>query len=254
MKKTSFDPSRRSFLSHSTKASITLGLATGVVGTSLFTSCEPAKESGKAKLTTGFSQTDLAYDYSALEPHIDAMTMEIHYTKHAAAYANNTKEAAGEENVDTEKPLEEVLASISNYSTKMRNNAGGHYNHELFWKIMSPDGGGNPTGSLAEAINDDFGNFQSFVDAFENEGMTRFGSGWAWLVLDNGSLKVGSTPNQDNPLMDLSDFKGQPIMGIDVWEHAYYLHYQNERGRYISNWWNVVDWSKVSERYETLKG
>ncbi|WP_114748780.1 superoxide dismutase [Pleomorphovibrio marinus] len=254
MKNTSFDPSRRSFLSHSTKVSLSLGLGAGIVGTSLFSSCGPAQESGKAKLSTGFSQSDLPYDYSALEPHIDAMTMEIHYSKHAAAYANNSKEAAGEEDVDTEKPLEEVLANISNYSTKMRNNAGGHYNHELFWKIMSPDGGGNPTGSLAEAINDDFGNFQSFVEAFENEGMTRFGSGWAWLVLDNGSLKVGSTPNQDNPLMDVSDFKGQPLMGIDVWEHAYYLHYQNERGKYISNWWNVVDWSKVSERYEALKG
>ena len=135
----------------------------------------------------------------------------------------------------------------------MRNNAGGHYNHELFWSIMSAEGGGQPAGSLAEAINNDFGSYDAFVEEFETAAKTRFGSGWAWLVLDGNTLKVGSTPNQDNPLMDISDIKGSPLMGIDVWEHAYYLNYQNERPRYITNWWNVLDWNKVSQRYDSFK-
>jgi Fe-Mn family superoxide dismutase len=143
--------------------------------------------------------------------------------------------------------------NISKYSTKMRNNAGGHYNHELFWKTMSPDGGGKPEGELAEAINASFGSFEDFVTEFENAGKTRFGSGWAWLVLDkNQKLAVGSTPNQDNPLMDVSDFQGVPLMGIDVWEHAYYLKYMNDRGGYIGNWWNVINWNAVSERFAAL--
>lgn len=254
MKKASFNPSRRMFLSQSTKVSLSLGLGSSLVGSSLLAACgSPAEDAVDADLATGFSQTDLGYDFSALEPNIDALTMEIHYTKHAASYANNLREAVGEEDVDTAKPLEDVLKNVSRYSTKMRNNGGGHYNHELFWKIMSPNGGGQPQGELMDTINSDFGSYQQFVDEFEEAAKTRFGSGWAWLVLDNNKLKVGSTPNQDNPLMDVSDFKGVPLMGIDVWEHAYYLHYQNERPRYISNWWNVVDWNKVSERYTALK-
>lgn len=254
MKKTSFNSSRRLFLSQSSKVSLSLGLGSSLAGSAFFSACQsPSDEAVDADLTTGFTQSDLAYDYSALEPTIDAETMEIHYTKHAASYANNLQEALGEEDVDSDKPLEEVLHNISNYSTKMRNNGGGHYNHELFWKLMSPDGGGNPQGELAEAINDEFGSYNEFVSKFEEAASDRFGSGWAWLVIDNNQLKIGSTPNQDNPLMDVSDLRGVPLLGLDVWEHAYYLKYQNERGEYISNWWNVVDWAKVRERFNALK-
>lgn len=252
MKKTSVNTSRRTFLTQSTKVSLSLGLASGLVGSTLLSSCS-SDESGE-KISTGFSQTPLAYDYSALEPHIDAATMEIHYTKHAATYASNLKEAASEEDVDTEKSVEDLLENMSKYSEKMRNNGGGHYNHELFWSIMSPNGGGQPSGALGEAINRDFGGYDSFVEEFENAAKGVFGSGWAWLVLDDKTLKVGSTPNQDNPLMDFSIFKGLPLIGIDVWEHAYYLNYQNERPRYISAWWNVLDWSAVEARYNSYKG
>jgi Fe-Mn family superoxide dismutase len=253
MKKTSLSNSRRTFIAQSTMASLSLGLGGSLVGSTLLSSCSSSSDSkSKPSIVTGFSQKPLPYDYPALEPSIDAMTMEIHYTKHAAAYANNLKEAAAEEGVDMEKPLEEVMASISKYSTKMRNNGGGHYNHELFWSIMTPNGGAEPSGSLAQAINNEFGSFSSFVEKFEDAAKTRFGSGWAWLVLDGGTLKVGSTPNQDNPLMDISELKGQPLLGIDVWEHAYYLHYQNERPRYISSWWNVVNWAAVQARFDAF--
>ncbi len=239
--------SRRLFLSNSTKVGITVGL----VGSSILTACSnEANGDEKAVLSTSFSQTPLAYDFSALEPNIDAMTMEIHYTKHAAAYAKNMSDAIGEENVDTNKPLEDLLGSISSYSTKMRNNAGGHYNHELFWKIMSPDGGGEPTGEFLEAINSSFGSFGDFKTEFEEAGKTRFGSGWAWLVRqDDNKLVIGSTANQDNPLMDVSDFKGIPLLGVDVWEHAYYLKYMNDRGGYLGNIWNVINWEAVADRY-----
>jgi Fe-Mn family superoxide dismutase len=192
----------------------------------------------------------LNYDYAALAPNIDAMTMEIHYTKHAAGYAKNLGEAITEEKVDTNKPLEDVLAKISTYSTKMRNNGGGHYNHELFWKVMSPTGGGKPEGDLATAIDSSFGSYDAFVTEFETAAKTRFGSGWAWLVVgDDKKLAVGSTANQDNPLMDVSDFKGVPLLGLDVWEHAYYLNYQNKRPDYVSAFWNVVDWNTVNQRF-----
>jgi Fe-Mn family superoxide dismutase len=194
----------------------------------------------------------LAYDFNALEPHIDAMTMEIHYTKHAAGYAKNLNDAIGEENVDTNKSLEDVLRKISSYSTKMRNNGGGHYNHELFWNVMSPTGGGRPEGDLAAAIDSSFGSYDAFVAEFETAAKARFGSGWAWLVIgDDKKLKVGSTANQDNPLMDISDFKGVPLLGLDVWEHAYYLKYQNKRPDYVSAFWNVVDWNTVAQRFAT---
>lgn len=254
MKKTSINRSRRTFLSQSTKVSLSVGLGSSLVGSALFSACASSEGSKAEQIITGFSQEPLSYAYSALEPHIDAMTMEIHYTKHAAGYAKNVSEAATEENVDTSKPLEEVLGNVSKYSTKMRNNAGGHYNHEMFWSIMSAEAGGQPTGALAEAINTDFGSYDAFVEEFETAAKTRFGSGWAWLVLDGNTLKVGSTPNQDNPLMDISDFKGSPLMGIDVWEHAYYLNYQNERPRYITSWWNLLDWTKVAERFDSFKG
>lgn len=240
--------SRREFLSNTSKASLAVGL---VGGTGILSACSgEVKGDGKSILATSFTQTPLVYDFSALEPNIDALTMEIHYTKHAAGYAKNLSDAVSEESVDTNKPLEDVLAGISKYSTKMRNNAGGHYNHELFWKIMSPQGGGMPEGALAEAINSSFGSFDAFKEQFETAAKTRFGSGWAWLVVgEDNNLAIGSTPNQDNPLMDISDFKGIPLMGIDVWEHAYYLNYQNRRPDYISAFWNVLDWGIISQRY-----
>ncbi len=239
--------SRRSFLANGSKASLALGLAgTGIL--SSMTGSANAKEN--RILPTGYTQTPLAYSYDALAPHIDAMTMEIHYTKHAAGYAKNLGDAITEEKVAMNTPLEDVLAKISGYSTKMRNNGGGHYNHELFWKLMSPNGGGKPEGALADAINASFGSYDAFVTAFENAAKTRFGSGWAWLVVgENKKLAVGSTANQDNPLMDLSDFKGVPLLGLDVWEHAYYLNYQNKRPDYVSAFWNVLDWKVVAQRF-----
>lgn len=200
---------------------------------------------------TSFDQTPLSYAYNALEPVIDATTMEIHYTKHAAAYAKSVKEAAQAEQVDTSKPLENILPAISKYSAKMRNNAGGHYNHELFWKSMKANGEGKPSGTLLAAIEKDFNSFDAFKTQFGDAAKSRFGSGWAWLVAGaDKKLKIGSTPNQDNPLMDVSDLKGTPILGLDVWEHAYYLHYQNRRPEYIENWWKVVNWDFVQKRFE----
>ena len=239
--------SRREFLSNSSKASLVLGLA----GTGILSACAgDAKGDEKALLATSFAQTPLAYDYSALEPHIDAQTMEIHYTKHAAGYAKNLADAIGEEKVDTNKPLEDVLAEVSKYTTKMRNNGGGHYNHELFWKVMAPNSGGKPTGELAAAIDSSFGSFEEFVSQFDTAAKTRFGSGWAWLVVGaDKKLAVGSTANQDNPLMDVSDFKGTPLLALDVWEHAYYLNYQNKRPDYVTAFWNVVNWNTVAERF-----
>jgi superoxide dismutase, Fe-Mn family len=155
--------------------------------------------------------------------------------------------------VDAAKPLEDVLQRISKYSPKMRNNGGGHYNHELFWKVMAPNGGGNPSGKLATAINDSFNSFDSFKTQFGDAGKNRFGSGWAWLIVDaDKKLRIGSTPNQDNPLMDVAEIKGFPILGLDVWEHAYYLRYQNKRPDYIANWWKVVNWKYVQERYDSF--
>lgn len=222
-----------------------------LVGTGVLSACSgSANGAEKAILVTSFTQTPLAYDYAALAPNIDAMTMEIHYTKHAAGYAKNLGDAIGEENVDANMPLEDVLANVSKYSTKMRNNGGGHYNHELFWKVLTPDGGGKPEGELAAAIDSSFGSFDAFSEEFNNAAKTRFGSGWAWLVVDaDKKLAVGSTPNQDNPLMDISDFKGTPLLGLDVWEHAYYLNYQNRRPDYVSAFWNVINWKTVSERF-----
>jgi Fe-Mn family superoxide dismutase len=200
-----------------------------------------------------FKQQPLPYSYNALEPYIDAMTMEIHYSKHAATYAKNLAEACEAEKVDiNNSSLTAVLKSISKYSTKMRNNAGGHYNHELFWQIMQPSPSIAPTGALAEAIDKAFGSFANFQKAFGEAAKTRFGSGWAWLLLTKeGSLVVSSTPNQDNPLMDVAEIQGTPLLGLDVWEHAYYLKYQNKRPDYINAWWSIVNWEMVQKRYAT---
>jgi Fe-Mn family superoxide dismutase len=204
-------------------------------------------------LSTGFDQKPLPYKYDALENIIDAMTMEIHYSKHAATYAKNLREAAAAEGIASDRTVESVLAEVSKYSSKLRNNAGGHYNHEMFWQSMRPKTTDNkPSGKLAEAINKSFSSFAAFKTTFGDAGKNRFGSGWAWLFRDaSGNLKIGSTPNQDNPLMDRAEIKGFPILGLDVWEHAYYLKYQNKRADYIEAWWSVVNWDYVQQRFDT---
>jgi Fe-Mn family superoxide dismutase len=198
-----------------------------------------------------YTQQPLPYAYTALEPYIDAMTMEIHYTKHAATYAKNLADACVAEKVDTSTTsLIALLKTVSKYTPKMRNNAGGHYNHELFWQLMKPSPSVAPTGPLADAIQKTFGSFADFQKAFGEAAKTRFGSGWAWLLVKtDGSLAVSSTPNQDNPLMDVAEVQGTPLFGLDVWEHAYYLKYQNKRPDYINAWWNIVNWEWVQKRY-----
>jgi Fe-Mn family superoxide dismutase len=198
-----------------------------------------------------FELPKLDYAYDALEPYIDARTMEIHHTKHHGGYTSKLNAAIEGSDLDG-KSIEELLANVSSHSTAVRNNGGGYYNHNLFWKVMAPNAGGKPEGELLAAIEKEFGSFDQFKETFNNAAATRFGSGWAWLVKqNNGKLVVGSTPNQDNPLMDVSELKGTPILGLDVWEHAYYLKYQNKRPEYIDAFWNVVNWDEVARRFET---
>lgn len=243
--------SRRLFIADSAKA--TLAITAGVAAAGSFTEAWGKVMDAAPAFNTGFKQEPLPYAYNALEKAIDAMTMEIHYTKHAGGYATNLQDAAKSEGVDMSKPVEDVLRKVSRYSAKMRNNAGGHYNHELFWKSMSPSSTGKPSGKLLAAIESSFNSFDSFKTQFSEAGKTRFGSGWAWLYLDGDKkLLIGSTPNQDNPLMDIADIKGQPVLGLDVWEHAYYLRYQNKRPDYITNWWSVVNWDFVQNRYASF--
>ena len=196
-----------------------------------------------------FTLAPLPYANDALEPHIDARTMEIHHDKHHAAYVNNLNAAlAGTENEG--KSLEELIANISKYAPVVRNNGGGHWNHTFFWSVMGPNGGGTPSGALADAITSQLGGFDKFKEDFAKAGATRFGSGWAWLcVKADKTLCVCSTPNQDNPLMDVAECKGTPILGVDVWEHAYYLHYQNRRPDYLTAFFNVINWAEVEKRY-----
>jgi Fe-Mn family superoxide dismutase len=199
-----------------------------------------------------FELPKLDYAYTALEPHIDAKTMEIHHSKHHQAYVTNLNNAIA--GTDAEKmSIEEICKNISKFPMAVRNNGGGHYNHSLFWQIMAPNAGGMPTGDLAKAIETDLGGFDKFKADFTAAGATRFGSGWAWLCVKEGKLCVCSTPNQDNPLMDIADCKGTPILGMDVWEHAYYLHYQNRRPDYMAAFFNVINWAKVSELYASAK-
>ena len=194
-----------------------------------------------------FELPNLPYAHDALEPHIDALTMQIHHGKHHAGYTTKLNTAIA--GTDAEgKSIEDIL-SDPNLSTAVRNNGGGFYNHCLFWTVMSPDGGGEPTGAVAEAINAAFGSFDSFKDSFSNAAATQFGSGWAWLCVKDGKVSVCSTPNQDNPLMD-GYCGGTPILGLDVWEHAYYLNYQNKRPDYINAFFNVVNWEEVNRRFE----
>ena len=204
------------------------------------------------KTMSKFELPTLRYAYNALEPYIDARTMEIHHGKHHAAYvANLNKAVEGTEN--EEKSFEELFANTSKLPAAVRNNGGGVYNHNLYWEIMGPNKGGLPTGALAEAINSTFGSFDKFKELFGTAAATRFGSGWAWLVSSNGKLVISSSPNQDNPLMDISEVKGYPLLCLDVWEHAYYLNYQNRRPDYISAWWNIVNWDEVAKRFSSVK-
>ena len=196
-----------------------------------------------------FELPKLSYDFSALEPHIDAKTMEIHHGKHHQAYVSKLNDAIQGTELEGQS-MEELMSNVSKHSAAVRNNGGGHFNHTLFWSVMSPNGGGEPTGKLADAINKTFGSFEEFKTQFASAAATRFGSGWAWLVVHDNNLIVTSTPNQDNPTMDIAEVKGTPILGLDVWEHAYYLNYQNRRPDYIGAFWNVVDWNVVGQLFE----
>ncbi|MCX6319382.1 MAG: superoxide dismutase [Bacteroidetes bacterium] len=243
---------RRQFLKTTGQA----GIAAGLSLTALPALAAHATEHHSEGFAAGaeeipYNQQPLLYAYAGLEPAIDAMTMEIHYSKHAATYAKNLADAVAAEKVDiTKVSLVSLLQSISKYSVKMRNNGGGHYNHEFFWKSMrAPGDSNNPSPQLSAALVKDFGSIDTFKSQFTDAGKNRFGSGWAWLLKNKeGKLVVGSTPNQDNPLMDISDLKGIPLLGLDVWEHAYYLKYQNKRPDYINAWWKIVDWDVVEKR------
>ncbi len=233
--------SRRTFVKHGIKA--TAGMVVGAHAVLEATAAGPQHQS-----SFQFSQVPLPYSYTALEPAIDALTMEIHYTRHHAAYVKNVNEAIAAEKISVAHEGE-FFANISKLSAKARNNGGGAWNHNFFWQVMAPGANANlPSGKLADALQGAFGSFDKFKEQFTQAAMTRFGSGWAWLVNDKGTLKIGSTPNQDNPWMDVSDLKGTPLLALDVWEHAYYLKYQNKRNEYVANWWSVVNWNEVAKR------
>jgi Fe-Mn family superoxide dismutase len=199
-----------------------------------------------------FELPKLPYALNALEPHIDAKTMEIHHGKHHQAYVTNLNNAIA--GTDAEKmSIEDICKNISKFGAPVRNNGGGHYNHSLFWTIMAPNAGASPTGDLADAINSAFGSLDKLKEEFNKAAVSRFGSGWAWLIVHDGKLIITSTPNQDNPLMDIAEVKGTPILGLDVWEHAYYLNYQNRRPDYASAFWNVINWNEVASLYSKAK-
>lgn len=199
-----------------------------------------------------FELPNLPYPSNALEPNIDQQTMEIHHGRHHKGYTDNLNKAIQGTDMEN-KSIEEILKNVSG-NNAVRNNGGGYYNHNLFWQVMTPNGSGQPTGAVADAINKKFGSFDRFKEEFSNAAATRFGSGWAWLIVTgNGEVDVTSTQNQDNPLMDVAEKKGTPILGLDVWEHAYYLKYQNKRVDYVGNWWNVVNWDEVNRRYEQAR-
>lgn len=195
-----------------------------------------------------FSLAPLPYSHDALEPHIDTLTMQIHHGKHHQAYVDNLNKAIAS-TPNEGKSIEELVANAGSISAPVRNNGGGHWNHTFFWESLAANAGGTPTGSLGEAINAAFGSFDEFKTKFAAGGVGRFGSGWVWLIVKEGKLEISSTPNQDNPLMDVAEVKGTPILGVDVWEHAYYLKYQNKRPDYLAAIWSVVNWAKVQERY-----
>jgi len=233
--------SRRQFL----KSGAVLGLGL-IASPALVTS---------ARIFTGatpFTLAPLPYANNALEPYIDALTMDIHHDKHHKAYVDNLNKALGEYHMN-EISIEKLLSQVSSMYPGVRNNAGGHWNHTFFWKSMKPGGGGSPKGELADAINSTYGSFESFKGKFTDAAKSRFGSGWAWLLMDKGKLVISTSPNQDNPLMDIAEQKGSPLLALDVWEHAYYLKYQNRRAEYIDAWWNTVDWDEILKRYKTIK-
>lgn len=242
--------SRRKFIQNSLKATVVATVSSPVIAkaTAAF-STQPSDTHVETKTLTAlqFSQVALPYAYNALEPSIDATTMDIHYNKHHTAYIKNVNDAIAADKITfaTEK---EFFANASKLSPKARNNGGGAWNHNFFWQVMGPPGGAGPTGKIGDAINGAFGSFDKFKEQFTQAAMGRFGSGWAWLVSDGGKLKIGSSPNQDNPLMDSSELKGTPILGLDVWEHAYYLKYQNKRNDYVAAWYNVINWDEVAKR------
>ena len=238
---------RRKFIENSFRATAIVAASPLLsVGATSPTSVDISSENPLNALQ--FSQVALPYAYNALEPSIDATTMDIHYNKHHATYIKNVNEAIAADKISfsTEK---DFFNNASKLSAKAKNNGGGAWNHNFFWQVMHPSKEmKSPTGKLADAINGSFDSFDKFKEQFTQAAMTRFGSGWAWLVSDNGKLKIGSSANQDNPLMDSSELKGTPILGLDVWEHAYYLKYQNKRNEYVANWWNVVHWEEVAKR------
>lgn len=243
---------KREFL----KTSAILGAGT-LIAPSVASSCmNSAAQSGATASLVAFdaegkfAQPELGYAFDALEPHVDAMTMEVHYGKHHAGYT--AKFNAALEHADFHPTdINKLFASVSTHGTDIMNNGGGYFNHNLYWKFMSPQGGGEPTGKLAEALAADFGSFAQFKELFSATAASHFGSGWGWLLLDaDGKLQVSSLPNQDNPLMDVSPVQGTPLLNIDVWEHAYYLHYQNMRKSYVEAYWNIIDWKFVEALYE----
>ena len=239
------DNSRRSFLKKSSLLTLA-GMGTQVLSGSLL---KAMASSELGFLNEPFVLPSLPYAYDALEPFVDTLTMEIHYSKHHKAYVDNLNKAIAEGKINA--TLDELIMNASKYSPIIRNNAGGHWNHSFFWKLMRPEGGGEPSGEIVSSINETFGSLDVFKTRLEEAGLKRFGSGWAWLIVDaNKKLSIGSTPNQDNPLMDVSELKGTPILGIDVWEHAYYLKFQNRRGEYLKSWWNVVNWTEVNKNFE----
>ncbi len=251
--------SRRTFISTSAMLGVGAVLATPVIS-SILSSCATSSRIGVNKFNTGFDQLPLPYNYNAIEPWIDAETMDIHYNKHAAAYSKNVKEAAKEEGVDMGRPLEEVLGSITKFSAKMRNNAGGHYNHEMFWKLLKANSGSKPQGAFLSTIERDFSTLDNFKEKFSAAAKSKFGSGWAWLVYTkNKQLVITSTSNQDNPLMNIKGtstepfVNGFPVICLDVWEHAYYLKYRNKRAEYVENFWKILNWDYAQERFNAIR-
>jgi superoxide dismutase, Fe-Mn family len=240
------DNSRRDFLKKS--AIVTVG---AIAAAALSETAVAAVNKVAALGHEHFTLPPLPYGYDALEPHIDKMTMEIHHGKHHKAYVDNLNKALDEAHIHTHS-IEDALKQASK-SPAIRNNGGGHYNHSLFWKLMKPNGGGEPKGDLADAIKRDFGSLDKFKEQFNDAAAKRFGSGWAWLVKSEGKLSIGSTANQDNPLMDVSDIKGSPVLALDVWEHAYYLKHQNKRADYIKSWWSVVNWEEAQRLFAAAK-
>ncbi len=240
------------------KTSIVLG-AGALFSAPLISSCANGSSKSAPLLASlvpngeaGFEQKELSYSFDALEPYIDAQTMELHYGKHHAGYTRKFNAALAADGIES-TDIYEIFANVSEYSAGVKNNGGGYFNHSLYWQFMSPDGGGSPEGKLLSAIEKSFGSFDEFKKLFSNAAATQFGSGWAWLVLDEeGNLQVTAMPNQDNPLMDVATVKGTPLLNIDVWEHAYYLNYQNRRTEYIANFWNIVNWRFVEKLFEEM--